>query len=145
MIQRCSSQASFVNTVSFEVTLPVRNSNLEEDLVKFSWTTFPHKREIPDHCMSSRKFRGRGRKCLCGCALILVLGSRRDHSLTVATVSSWSDSTRTESASSSLATFLARKRIQTNARQVKSGTSEFDCVHLHTYHASQNSMPFHRK
>ena len=55
-------------------TVRVELKKMSQDLAHSSWTALSHKKEIPDHCMSGRKFQGRSRMCLCGCALILVLG-----------------------------------------------------------------------
>ena len=65
MIQRCSSQASFVNTVSFEVTPHVvelksgtRCCPLFVDDFLSQGTEIPHK------CTARRKFQGHRRMCL---------------------------------------------------------------------------------
>ena len=62
-----------------------------------------HKRELPDHCTSSRKFQGHCRMCPYGCALISVAGSRRNHIL-VRTVRALEQQNVTSNKPSSLST-----------------------------------------
>ena len=152
-IQRCSSQASFVNSVLRSDSAIVELKSGTRSCPLFV-DHFPSERtEIPDKRPSSLKFQGRCRMFLCDFAKISVLGSRRDHSLTVAAISSSEQhaNKRKKKVTSNRQSYKAATRIcllvggdipckkknTDHDKSSRSGIPEIECVHLHTHHPSQ--------
>ena len=144
------------STQSFEVTAPLWNSNLSQDVAHSSWTTFPHKKKrFETTARQSESSRVTVECVFCGCAKTSRSSLDGGHSLIqVRTVRDLERNKTSPATDSLLVPALCKRRnpdhctssrkrlpalcmrpvptrelIQTTARQVESGPFDIECAH----------------